>query len=72
MILRLTLMTHYKTPDFSWSFGASYVTMKGLGFDARYNHGISNINDVPGNNYKNRVFQFGIFYQFRVTEYRRK
>ena len=61
----------YKTPDFSWSFGASYVTMKGLGFDARYNHGISNILDAPGNKYKNRVFQFGVFYQFRVSEYRR-
>jgi hypothetical protein len=62
----------YKTPDFSWSFGASYVSMKGLGFDARYNLGISNINDVPGNKYKNRVFQVGLFYQFRVSEYRRK
>ena len=63
---------NYKTPDFSWSFGASYVTMKGFGVDARYNHGISNINDAPGNKYKNRVFQFGVFYQFRVSEYRRK
>ena len=24
----------YKTPDFSWSFGASYVTRRGLGFAA--------------------------------------
>lgn len=63
---------NYKTPDFSWSFGASYVTMKGFGIDARYNHGISNIIDIPGNKYKNRVFQFGVFYQFRVSEYRRK
>lgn len=62
----------YKTPDFSWSFGASYVTMKGLGFDARYNHGISNISNTPGNKYKNRVFQFGLFYQFSVSEYRRR
>ena len=61
----------YKTPDFAWTFGASYVTRKGLGFDARYNHGISNINDAPGNKYKNRVFQFGLFYQFRVSEYRK-
>jgi hypothetical protein len=65
----------YKTPEFSWSFGASYVTMKGLGFDARYNHGISNILDANGmllgNKSKNRVLQFGVFYQFRVTEYRR-
>lgn len=63
---------NYKTPDFSWSFGASYVTMKGFGVDARYNHGISNINDIAGNKYKNRVFQLGFFYQFRVSEYRRK
>jgi Outer membrane protein beta-barrel domain len=63
---------NFKTPDLSWSFGASYVTMKGLGFDARYNHGISNINDATDNDYRNRVFQFGVFYQFRVSEYRRK
>ena len=62
---------NYETPDFSWSFGASYVTRKGLGFDARYNHGISNINDAPGERYTNRVFQFGVFYQFRVSEYRK-
>lgn len=61
----------YETPDFSWSFGASYVTMKGLGFDARYNHGITNINDQPGADFRNRVFQFGVFYQFKVSEYRR-
>jgi Outer membrane protein beta-barrel domain len=62
---------NYETPDFSWSFGASYVTRKGLGFDARYNHGITNINDAPGDKYTNRVFQFGVFYQFRVSEYRK-
>jgi len=62
----------YKTPDFSWAFGASYVTRKGLGFDARYNLGLSNINDIRGNKYKNRVFQFGLFYQWKVSEYRRK
>lgn len=61
----------YNTPDFAWSFGASYVTMKGLGFDARYNHGLSNINDGPGSKIYNRVFQVGLFYQFRVSEYRR-
>lgn len=61
----------YETPDFSWSFGASYVTTKGLGFDARYNHGITNINDGQGAEFRNKVFQFGVFYQFRVSEYRR-
>jgi len=62
----------YKTPDFSWAFGASYVTRKGLGFDARYNLGISNINDAPGNKWRNSVFQLGLFYQFKVSEYRGK
>ena len=62
----------YETTDFSWSFGASYVTMKGFGVDARYNHGISNILDAPGSKFKNRVFQIGVFYKFRVSEYRRK
>lgn len=54
----------YKTPDFSWVFGASYLTNVGLGFDARYNLGISNIYDVGNTEIRNRVWQFGLFYQF--------
>lgn len=54
----------YKTPDFSWSFGASYLTKVGLGFDARYNLGISNIYDVGNTEVRNRVWQIGLFYQF--------
>jgi hypothetical protein len=54
----------YKTPDFSWSFGASYLTNVGLGFDARYNLGISNIYDVGNTEVRNRVWQIGVFYQF--------
>jgi hypothetical protein len=63
---------NFESTDFSWSFGASYITKKGFGVDARYNHGISNISDAPNNKFRNRVFQFGVFYQFRVSEYRRK
>lgn len=51
--------------DFSWLFGASYLSPGGLGIDARYNHGITNIledNDVP--ELRNRVIQIGLFYQF--------
>lgn len=54
----------YKTPDFSWAFGASYLTNVGVGFDARYNLGISNIYDVGNTEIKNRVWQFGVFYHF--------
>lgn len=54
----------YKTPDISWVIGASYLTNSGFGFDARYNHGLSNINDGGGGSIKNRVFALGVFYQF--------
>ncbi|MDQ3848078.1 MAG: PorT family protein [Thermoproteota archaeon] len=53
-----------KKTDFSWSFGASYLTRTGLGIDARYNLGLL---DISKNNsdLKNRVWQIGLFYQFR-------
>jgi len=56
---------NYKTPEFSWVFGASYLTNTGIGFDARYNLGLSNINDLSSREYKNRVVQLGLFYQFK-------
>ena len=55
---------NYSTIDFSWTFGAGYLFPSGFGVDARYNHGISNISDVSGVEVRNRVFQFGLFYQF--------
>ena len=57
---------NFKKIDFSWVFGASYLLESGIGFDARYNHGISNIND-GGDDPKisNRVIALGLFYQFR-------
>ncbi len=54
--------------DFSWSFGASYVTSTGIGFDARYNLGLSNISESDEVKARNRVFQVGIFYLFGGTK----
>jgi hypothetical protein len=55
---------NYEKVDVSWAFGASYLTTVGIGFDARYNLGLTNIND--GNQeMKNRVWQLGLFYQFK-------
>ena len=54
------------TTDFAWTFGGSYVSKSGLGVDARYNLGISNMNEsesIPAA--RNRVFQVGAFYQFQ-------
>jgi hypothetical protein len=55
----------FKTTDFSWSFGTSYLFDKGLGIDARYNLGLSNINKNESPELKNRVWQLGLFYQFK-------
>ncbi len=54
-----------KTFDFSWVFGAGYLTESGFGVDARYNLGISDINDVSSDKVSNRVFAVGVFYQFK-------
>lgn len=53
--------------DFSWAFGAGYLTRSGFGVDARYNLGISDNRqgDVIPHDLKNRVWQIGFFYQFR-------
>ncbi|HYE55326.1 MAG TPA: porin family protein [Chitinophagaceae bacterium] len=53
-----------KNADLSWSFGAGYLTRSGLGFDARYNLGLTDISKANGD-LRNRVWQVGLFYQFR-------
>jgi hypothetical protein len=54
-----------KSAVFSIPAGIGYLTSTGLGFDARYNFGISNINkSTSGNKTRSNVFQFDIFYQF--------
>lgn len=52
------------TFDFSWAVGASYITAANVGLDARYNFGITNVNDAASPEVRNRVFQVGLFYQF--------
>lgn len=56
---------NFKSVDLSWTFGAGYLTRAGLGFDARYNLGLTDINDNGTNDIKNRVFQVGIFFMMR-------
>ena len=62
----------FGTTDFSWSFGASYIFASGFGLDARYNLGISDISDDNDFEARNRVFQAGVFYQFRNSAGRKK
>ena len=55
----------YQTASLSLPVGISYLTQSGLGFDARYAFGLTDLykgdngNKLTGNN-----FQFGIFWQF--------
>ena len=54
---------------FSIPVGVGYLTSGGLGFDARYNFGISNINKSDrGPKVHNNVFQFDVFYQFSSSK----
>ena len=52
------------TVDFSWALGASYQFPEGIGVDARYNIGLSNVDNAGDPIIRNRVFQLGLFYQF--------
>ena len=55
-----------KTFDLSWVFGLGYLTKSGFGVDARYNLGLTDVNDDnSSSSVKNRVFAVGVFYQFR-------
>ncbi len=50
--------------DFSWVIGLGYISPIGIGVDARYNLGLNNIAKQDEQMQKNRVWQFGLFYQF--------
>ncbi len=54
--------------DLSWMFGASYVHSSGFGIDARYNLGLSNVNEDDSEKIKNSVIAIALFYQFKGKE----
>ena len=58
----------FKKINFSVPVGIGYLTTSGLGFDARYNFGISDLNDSDGGKVTGNNFQFGLFYQFSDTK----
>jgi opacity protein-like surface antigen len=53
-----------ETLDFAIGVGLGYISSSGFGFDARYNHGLSNINTSGTVTSTNRGYQLGVFYQF--------
>ena len=62
----------YDAVDIAWSFGAGYIFHSGVGIDARYNLGLNNISDDESFKAKNRVFQVGLFYQFKNSGHKHK
>ena len=60
---------HYKKIDAAWVFGAGYLTSSGFGIDARYNLGLSKINNDNDPKISNRVFAVGVFYQFKAMHH---
>ncbi len=57
---------NFKTIDYGLTFGVGYKLENGLNFTARYNAGLSNINDVAGSKdkFRNGVAQLSIGYSF--------
>jgi hypothetical protein len=57
---------YFKSTDFSWAFGLGYLTSMNVGIDARYNLGLSNIENTGNTSgtgtIKNSVIQVGVFY----------
>ena len=59
-----------KKTDFTLLVGASYITKSGLGFDARYGYGLTDISNADsgsgmGQDINNLLIQVGLFYQFK-------
>ena len=63
--VKTDITSNFKTADLSWILGASYVGESGLGIDARYNWGMTPINDGGNVKVYNRNFQVGLFYVFK-------
>jgi len=62
---KVDIKNNYKPLDLGLSFGASYIhPSTGIGIDARYNLGLSNINKNGDVNSTNRGFQLSLFYIF--------
>ena len=64
---RVDLKDQIEKTNFSWCLGAGYILDSGIGFNARYNLGLSNIakkaNGDPKT--KSNVFQLGLFKSFQ-------
>ncbi len=67
--ITVTNNDNYQSTAFSIPLGLGYLTSSGLGLDARYVFGLSDINDTRnGPVIQSNVFQLGLFYQWSDTK----
>ena len=64
--IKVDVKKDIKSTDFALAIGVGYIGASGFGVDARYNLGLSNINENSYSSVKstNRGFQLGVFYLF--------
>lgn len=64
---KMDVKDSFKTVDLGVNFGLGYKFNNGLNFGARYNLGLTDINDVQNSSgtIKNSVFQFSVGYFFK-------
>jgi hypothetical protein len=59
---------NFESTDFSWAFGIGFMSLINIGIDARYNLGLTNVenssNGGTTGTVKNSVIQIGAFYLF--------
>lgn len=64
--ISIDIKDNLNTIDFALGAGVGYINpVSGFGVDARYNLGLSNINNNSTVKSTNRGFQLGVFYQFK-------
>lgn len=62
---KMDIKDSFKSIDLSWAIGAGYLTKSNIGFNARFNLGLSSIADSEGDEdvkVRNSVIQVGVFY----------
>ena len=72
--INYNIKSQLKSTDLSWALGVGYCSPFNVGFDIRYNLGLSNISQassdglstypIPSGTIKNSVIQMGVFYIF--------
>lgn len=59
------VQTYFRGAAWSLGVGTGYNFSSGLGIGLRYNLGLTNIDDIPGQNWRSNVLHLGVHYRFK-------